>query len=710
MRGRRHLAVPVALVAGLLAAATSTAAAAGWQPPVSVLSDTKALVDVEVGVDAQGNAVAVWTQASIYWRRTQAATRPAGGAWSAPVTFQVPDERSGWNPAMAVGAGGDAAAVWSSTRISDPDRQFTMAATRDAGGAWSDPVTLSLQGEDDFGVTVEPAVAVDAQGTTTAVWSESVDEGRVIRTRTRLRGGEWSEPQELTPRELGLFPATPQLAVNPQGAVVAVWTWRVWPESAGIIQAATRPAGGDWSAPVDLSDPDLLMLEPQVALSAQGDAVAVWYSASPMSSSPGVQAARWTAADGWGPVADLSDLGGMARDVAIDPQGTATAVWETRNAVGGLVHASTSNPGGTWSPPVDLSIRDERQGWGADPQVTTDPQGDVTVAWANLYRGVGGIAKAARREAGGAWSPPVDLGQGRLWSIAADPQGYVTALRTKLSSPGVDQIHSAVFDAVAPTLQTVTVPTSGVAGQPVAMSVLASDLWSTVTASWDFGDGGSAVGANVAHCYSTPGTRTVTVTGTDGAGNATSEQWTIDVEPDPLLAPGEDPCGQRPDPPDPPDLPNPPDPPNPPGDGDPPNPSGDEPATAPRLSALRQTAARWRTRAVDRRPRLPVGTTFRFQLDRPANVRLAFTQTVTGRRVAARCVKATKANRGRPRCSSSKPRGALRLSGAAGANAYAFRGRIGNRTLAPGRYRLHVTARRDGRASDTATIAFRVAG
>jgi hypothetical protein len=54
----------------------------------------------------------------------------------------------------------------------------------------------------------------------------------------------------------------------------------------------------------------------------------------------------------------------------------------------------------------------------------------------------------------------------------AAPQGYVTAVWTQGS-----QIHSSVLDAVDPALQTVTVPASGVAGQPVAMSVVASDLW-----------------------------------------------------------------------------------------------------------------------------------------------------------------------------------------------------------------------------------------
>ncbi|MDW5596897.1 S8 family serine peptidase [Conexibacter stalactiti] len=125
----------------------------------------------------------------------------------------------------------------------------------------------------------------------------------------------------------------------------------------------------------------------------------------------------------------------------------------------------------------------------------------------------------------------------------------------------------------------------------------------------------------------------------------------------------------------------------PPDPGPGPRPGPGPVATAPALSRLQQTNARWRTRAVRRRPRLPVGTTFRYRLDRAASVRLEFTQIVSGRRAG---------------------RGTLTVAGRAGANAYAFRGRLGRRTLAPGRYRLLVTALADGRRSASAAITFTI--
>jgi hypothetical protein len=698
----------LALIAvGVLSTAVGDASAAGWLTPTSTPPGTTTAYAEDMGLDGQGNAVAVWTGSSGGWRVTQAATRPVGGSWSAPITFSVPGEEGGWEPAVAVGANGDAVAVWSSARHpASGTRQYTMAATRAAGGAWSDPVALSLTGAGDIGISYEPAVVVDAQGNATAIWSEETEYATAIRVSTRQKGGDWSEPVELTARE-GRVGTTPKLAVDALGDVTAIWNWRLPENDGGVIQSATRPAGGSWSAPVDLSASDGKALLPQIAVDPQGDAVAVWKSHT---AGERVQAARLTAGGSWRPAVDLSDAEGYEPDVAIDPQGTATAVWETNDGVGRLVHASTSTLGGPWSAPVGLSIRDEASWIGAFPRVTTDPQGDVTVIWRNFHQPAHNRVTAVRREAGGAWSAPADLGEadGELepMRVAADPQGYVTAL---WSYGG--RIVSSVFDPIAPQLNAVTVPASGVVGRPVTVSVDPFDLWSPVAVSWDFGDGGSGSGVTAEHCYSSPGERTVTLTGADPAANAASTTRTIAIQPDPTLAPGADPCARVSEPgsgPGPGPEPGPGPAPGPaPSPGPAPGPGVASGPPAPVVSSLHESSARWRTRAVHRRPRLPVGTRFRFRLSRAATVRLEFSQLVAGRRLQARCVRATKATRSKPRCSRYQSRGAVSLAGAAGSNTFAFRGNVHGRTLAPGRYRLRVAVLEGTQAA--ATITFTIA-
>ena len=54
--------------------------------------------------------------------------------------------------------------------------------------------------------------------------------------------------------------------------------------------------------------------------------------------------------------------------------------------------------------------------------------------------------------------------------------------------------------------------------------------------------------------------------------------------------------------------------------------------------------------------KLPVGTTFSFNLNAPASVTLAFRQKVGGRMVGKRCVAQTRRNRGKRRCRRTVPR------------------------------------------------------
>jgi len=126
------------------------------------------------------------------------------------------------------------------------------------------------------------------------------------------------------------------------------------------------------------------------------------------------------------------------------------------------------------------------------------------------------------------------------------------------------------------------------------------------------------------------------------------------------------------------------------------------------VSDLQQSSSRWRTQGDRRGSRLPIGTTFRFTLDRFAQMRLAFSQITfgsTGRRALRQ---GDQGERQQAPVQSPPARGALEIGGEAGTNAYNFRGKINGRTLKPGRYRLLVTAFADGKTSAPASIGFTI--
>jgi hypothetical protein len=112
------------------------------------------------------------------------------------------------------------------------------------------------------------------------------------------------------------------------------------------------------------------------------------------------------------------------------------------------------------------------------------------------------------------------------------------------------------------------------------------------------------------------------------------------------------------------------------------------------ISSVAAIPRRWRLGSLLPRFSLaPKGTTIRWRLDEPARTTLTFAKAASGRRVGGRCVRPTRANRTRPRCTRYLTKGALSYRGKLGLNRVRFQGRLSRRrTLTLGRYRLRFGA------------------
>jgi hypothetical protein len=104
------------------------------------------------------------------------------------------------------------------------------------------------------------------------------------------------------------------------------------------------------------------------------------------------------------------------------------------------------------------------------------------------------------------------------------------------------------------------------------------------------------------------------------------------------------------------------------------------------------------------------GTRFRYTLSEPAEVKLTFQRALPGRRSGGRCVAPSPRLHHAKRCTRYSTVGALRRSGAKGANAIRFSGKLGKRALRPGRYRARISATDTaGNRSGLQSAAFRIA-
>ena len=327
-----------------------------------------------------------------------AAAGPAQAHEDAPVAFRAPatvsdPASSATGPAVGVAADGDAVVAW---RASAPGAgAVVQAAARRAGRAWSAPQTLSASGQ----VASPPRIAVSPRGDAVAVWEQgSIFTGLFIQAATRRADGRWSAPATLGPTTG--FATTPDAAISATGDAVAVWS------QGGTVDAASHPARGGWTAPVALDAP--AGSSPRVAVTPGGDAVAVWAGPGTGGSS-GVRSAASDDLRTWSPavtVASGGALGALAPDVDVSALGTAVAVWERFDTGSLTVEAAVRARRGGWSAPTTLSTAGRSA---TDPHVAVDVLGDATAVW---QESTGGdiLVRSASRGLRGGWTDPATLG------------------------------------------------------------------------------------------------------------------------------------------------------------------------------------------------------------------------------------------------------------------------------------------------------------
>ena len=147
-------------------------------------------------------------------------------------------------------------------------------------------------------------------------------------------------------------------------------------------------AGAAFSAPVSISAPGQVVIEPQIASDADGDAVAVWSRFD--GSTYRVQARTISAAGVLGPIRTLSAAGQYANrpQIASDADGDAVAVWF--NGSNYRVQARTISAAGALGPTRTVAQN------AFEPQIASDADGDAVAVW-SLERSRRGARDLCRR-------------------------------------------------------------------------------------------------------------------------------------------------------------------------------------------------------------------------------------------------------------------------------------------------------------------------
>ena len=518
-----HSAIAAAIVAclawGLIGLRPVAAAASpAWLLPASPLSAPGQSAEApQVAVDPAGDALAVWSRSNGTNTIVEAASRQAGGAWSSSLALSA-SAQNAHSPQVAIDAAGEALAVW--TRY-DGSNTIVEGSSAQIGGAWRGPTQLSAPGQS----AEAPQVAVDPAGDVLAVWSRSNGTNTIVEAASRQAGGAWSSSLALSASAQNAH--SPQVAIDAAGEALAVWTR--YDGSNTIVEGSSAQIGGAWRGPTQLSAPGQSAEAPQVAVDPAGDALAVWSRSNGTNTI--VEAASRQAGGAWSSSLALSASAQNAYSpqVAIDAAGEALAVWTRYDGSNTIVEGSSAQIGGAWRGPTQLSA----PGQSAEaPQVAVDPAGDALAVWSRS-NGTNTIVEAASRQAGGAWAAPVALSSlGRSASalaIGADSWGDALASWQQLDGAHA-VIEAAAADAAGPQLRSLVIPTVGTVHQPVSFSVSPFDVWTPIAGTtWNFGDGASVPGTSARHGYARPGVYEASVTSVDAIGNATRQQEAITI-------------------------------------------------------------------------------------------------------------------------------------------------------------------------------------
>lgn len=298
---------------------------------------------------------------------------------------------------------------------------YTSPATAQT---WSSPVTIA----NGNGL----AVATNGSGTSAVIFTP-LSGGVQASVKT---GSGWSAPTTLTS-----VTAAANIAVAPNGDVLAVWSFRTTTTYTPIEAQAAFFHAGHWGNTQTLStnvygNASSVGL-PSIAFDGYSQATVVWEqitNPSPMSCA--LQVATGQAANGFGSPQTISRASNCFgwNQLAVNSSGQAVAVEGVPGILSGAVVAVGRDSTGTWGAPVTIGaagVYRQRQ-----PHVGLGNDGTAVLVW--LVNG--GVRYSVR--SGGTWSaaaalPGVTGTAGGLSGVAVDGSGNAVATFEQVSiSPG----------------------------------------------------------------------------------------------------------------------------------------------------------------------------------------------------------------------------------------------------------------------------------
>lgn len=345
---------------------------AGWQGAETVQTDLARNSDrARVVIDDDGNITAVWVQEnagrySLWSRRYE-----TGSGWGNAELLETDDTGDADYPEIAIDGDGNVIAVWHQY---DSVRHNVWTNRFDAG-AWGTATLL----ESDNNNAVYPHVAMAESGDAMAIWVQS--DGARSNAAGRYYDAGTDTWQAVASLENGSGDVqSPRVAIDTDGNALAVW----YQSDGSVLDVMSNRyvPGSGWGTAAAISALNQNGYDPKIAMTPDGDALAVWYQYD--GTRYNVWANRYDHTAGWGSAELLETEETVSSDTAsvvVDTNGNGVAVWIENDDSGTLNLMANRYVAGTgWSPAEAIESSTETLNAGA--ALAVDGGGRITAVWA----------------------------------------------------------------------------------------------------------------------------------------------------------------------------------------------------------------------------------------------------------------------------------------------------------------------------------------
>ena len=289
----------------------------------------------------------------------------------------------------------------------------------------STPVDLSGTGQ-SAGIDLQ--LTNDPSGNLFAIWSRSNGTNSIIQTSTKPVGGSWSSPVDLS--ATGQDSVIPQISSDSYGNVMAIWR-RSTGVDTGVIETSFKlSSSNSWSSPEVISTVGKYPQLPQIsAIPASttyplGAFAAVWGEWN-RASVYEIKASIKPLGSNWETTETLA-TGASGPQITSDFEGNLTALWTQLGS--SVVSISYKPVGQPWETSVSLTSNSSNL---SSTNLATDSQGNVTALWVR-HNGTLNVVQSAFKPYGGSWSAPIDLSSTAVnvltAQLAVSPSGVATAV------------------------------------------------------------------------------------------------------------------------------------------------------------------------------------------------------------------------------------------------------------------------------------------